>query len=187
MLFFFLLNVILLQLFDHIKTLLNLFFELFLKVYDSVDIYWLVLIITPLLVHDLGLFLIIGAWRKMTEWSVVFDRHDLVECPIVHKQDFFIVEAEVILSYRLVSEACLYCTTTDHILTVQVMIVFKEIVKIALCLLALFRLLTIFMFKRMALQLVPLFLIVSSLIARLTPVKSLLFLIFLITGIDSLG
>ena len=123
----------------------------------------------------------------MTEWSIVFDRHELIKCLIVHEQDFFIVKAEVVLSYRLVSEACLYCTTTDHILTVQVMIVFEEIVKIALCLLALFRLLTISMFKRMALQLVPLLLIISSLVARLAPVKSLLFFIFLVTGVDSLG
>ena len=68
------------------------------------------------------------------------------------------------------------------------MIVFEEVVKIALCLLAFLRQLAVSKLMRKALHLIPLLLIVSSLVARFAPVKSLLFVIFiLVTGINSLG
>jgi len=127
----FLFELVLFNLGDHFETILNLLLILLLQVDHSVNVDWLLRIVTVLSVnndffYDFFTFLD----RLMSEGSQMLDRDKLVQCTIIHEQDFFISESKVILANLLVAEAGLDLSTANNILTLQVMEVLKQVVKI---------------------------------------------------------
>ena len=175
MLFFFGLDFVLIQLRDHIKPILDLLLELFLEVDDSVDIDRFVLKLAVLFV-EVKIATSVGTiCGRMPKGSVVLDGDELVQGSVIHQKDLLIGETEVSLGHSLIAEACLDDSASDHILTVQVVVVFEQVVQVALGLVVFLSSIAVVTFGRLTLtgfDLVAFVWVLSRLEALFAPVDS---------------
>lgn len=167
-----LLEADLLELANHLKSILDLVLELFLQVNHSVDIDRLIMEVSSLLVMNLRLIRVLLKSALVTEGPVVLDRHQLVQCFVVHQQDFLVSEAEVIFGHFLVAESCLDGPTND-VFAVKSMVVLKQVVQVPCRLLTLDLLGGLVLLLDTVLELDALVLVLSRLIALFTPVDSI--------------
>ena len=116
---FVLLEGVLLQFLDHIETISDLLLVLLLEVDHSVNVHRLLLVLSMLFVlcWILHLLLTVSAIGLVAERTQVLDRDELIECLVVHEEDFFICQSESVSRDFLVAKPCLDRPTTNHILT----------------------------------------------------------------------
>lgn len=90
-----------LKLLDHVEAVDNLLLVLFLQSNDPVHIDSLFVILTMSLVFDRSFLRLVGisSFRRMAERPVVLNGNKLIQCIIIHQEDFLLSQAKIIFGH----------------------------------------------------------------------------------------